>query len=212
MTTKPVATIGVLTGDLINSTGVADPGAYTARLQRLLGEVEKRWQARSVTYRGDGFQITLSDPAWALDCALYMRAGLIAASPGRPERWDARVSVAIAGARGPRGGDGDAYIQSGRGLDSMSDGHLCLYADSPVFRLATGISTALVDDIIDHWTPSEAEVYFEHLREPGGHREIARRLDKSRPTITKALLRARYNLLDRYRRDTLELLELIHAR
>lgn len=206
-----MTTIGVLTGDLINSTGVADPGGFAARLKQLLADSEGRWQARAVTFRGDGFQAALDRPAEALSCALYIRAGLIAASPGRAERWDARIAVAIAGAKGRKGGEGDAYIESGRGLDGMDKEHLHLYAEPELFRLATGVATALVDDIIDHWTPSEAQVYFEHLKNPGGHQGIASRLGKSRPTVTKALLRARYNLLDRYRRDTEKLLELTHA-
>lgn len=203
-----MADIAVLTGDLINSTRVHQPEAFSARLKTLLKELEEHYGAETVTFRGDGFQVSLVRPGEAFETALRIRAGLIGASPSRADRWDARISIALGSAKSPEGGFGSAYTESGRGLDRMERETLRFYSDQSRLTLALDLATAFVDDILCQWTPSEAEVYFEHLCRPeGGHSAIARRLNKSRPTVTQALLRARYNLLDRYLHDSRQLME-----
>lgn len=204
-------TIAVLTGDLVNSTGVANPGVFMQRLQALLQETETRYAAKTTLFRGDSFQITLPAPLQALECMLMLRSGLIAASPSRNERWDTRIAVAIAAADSKENSYGAAYIQSGRGLDKIDRDHFYLYAEPPLFRLAAGLATAFVDDIVSQWTAAEAEAYYTHLQYPGGHQAIADQLGKSRSTITKTLLRARYNLIDRYIADVNQLMEQTRA-
>lgn len=206
-----MARIAVLTGDLINSTGVSNPKAFTRRLEQLLETVEATYSGKAATFRGDGFQVSIAVPAEALHCAVYIRAGLIAASPSRHDRWDARIAVAIAEGTRSDGNYGDAYIASGRGLDAMTKQALYIYAEPEVFRLCATLATSFADDIISHWTASEAEAYFVHLTEPGGHQGVADKLNKSRSTITKTLLRAKYTLMDKYIQDISKLMELTHA-
>lgn len=203
--------VAVLTGDLINSTGVSSPKAFMQRLEFLLKSVKSIYGAKTTTFRGDGFQVSLAAPAQALECAIYLRAGLIAASPAKKDRWDARISVAIAEAASQEGTYGDAYIESGRGLDDMTKESLFIYGEPEVFRVSATLATLFVDDIISHWTPSEAEAYLVYLEQPGGHKGVAQKLKKSRSTITKTLLRARYTLIDQYLRDTTKIMELTHA-
>lgn len=207
-----MAEIAVLTGDLINSTRVQQPDTFSQRLETLLKALEEDYEAETGTFRGDGFQVTLKHPGDAFEVALRLRAGLIGASPSRADRWDARISIALGAAKGPEGGFGSAYTESGRGLDQMERETLRFHAEQSELTLALDLVTAFVDDILCQWTPSEAEVYFEHLcRSEGGHSAIARRLNKSRPTVTQALLRAKYNLLDRYLRDSRRLMEADNA-
>ncbi|WP_027329501.1 hypothetical protein [Marinimicrobium agarilyticum] len=207
-----MAEIAVLTGDLINSTRVQQPEAFSRRLKTLLNGLEQDYGAEAGTFRGDGFQVTLERPGEAFEVALRLRAGLIGASPSRSDRWDARISIALGAAKGPEGGFGSAYTDSGRALDQMERETLRFHAERKQLTLALDLVTAFVDDILCQWTPSEAEVYFEHLCRPeGGHSAIASRLNKSRPTVTQALLRARYNLLDRYLRDSRQLMEADYA-
>lgn len=206
-----MANIAVLTGDLINSTGVASPKKFTQRLVQLLEGIESVYRGDASTFRGDGFQVSIPNPTDALTCAIYIRAGLIAASPSRRERWDARIAIAIAADNTNDGNYGDAYIESGRGLDEMTKQALYLYAQPEVFRVSAVLATAFADDIISHWSASEAEAYFVHLTEPGGHQNVANKLKKSRSTITKSLLRAKYTLIDKYLQDMPKLMELTHA-
>lgn len=199
--------IAVLTGDLVASTRTRSPGTFIDRLSLVLSEVEQALAARTEIFRGDSFQVTLADPGKAVRCALYIRAGLIAASPAKSDRWDARIAVAIGADRGRGDPYGDAYIESGRGLDALTRERLYLYAQPPIFQLATGIATAFADDIICQWTPSEAEAYYAYLQYPEGHQAVADALGKSRSTITKSLLRARYNLIERYVETVNKLME-----
>lgn len=202
-----MALIAVLTGDLVDSTRVADPSGFVQRLQALLTQAEQRYGGKAVTFRGDGFQLALPEPRHAAECALFLRAGLIGASPSRTQRWDARIAVAVAADEAEPGSYGAAYVQSGRDLDELSRERLSFYADAPLFRLAAGLATALVDDLVGRWSASEAETYWVHLHYPDTHKDVAQQLGKSRATVTKTLLRGRYNLLDRYIADINELME-----
>lgn len=203
--------IAVLTGDLINSTGVSNPKAFMQCLESLLKDIEIRYAGHAITFRGDGFQIALTTPAQALKCAIYLRAGLIAASPTKRERWDARISTAIAEQANRDDTFGNAYIQSGRGLDNIAKSNFYVYGEPHIFRLSVVLATNFVDDIITHWTPAEAEAYFIYLQHPGGHKGVAEALKKSRSTITKTLLRGKYTLIDQYLQDTVKIMELTHA-
>lgn len=205
--------IAVLTGDLVQSTLAQSPKHFVQRLHELLAEAQQRpsYGATTETFRGDGFQLSLTKPEAAAECALLLRAGLIAASPSKTERWDARIAIGFGTAARPDETFSEAHICSGRGLDQMSRSHLELLGEPEAFRLAVGVATAFVDDTINHWTISEAEAYFELLRAPDSHQAIAERLNKSRPTISKALRRAKAALLDQYLTDTARLVSLTYA-
>lgn len=199
--------IAVLSGGLDQFEVNAE--ARHQRLEWLLRELGARYGGQTA-FVGDGFQLGLRQPLAVCECALFIRAGLLAVSPSRRERWDVAISMAVGSADSPRGEEG-VYGAARRGLDELERGHLAFHADWEPVHMALSLATAFVDDVLNHWTPSEAEAYFEHLRVPGGHKNIAQRLRKSRPTITKTLLRAKYNLLDRYRRDAQMLMKLNQA-
>ena len=196
--------IAVLSGGLAQFEANTD--ARHQRLEWLLRELGGRYGAQAA-FVGDGFQIGLRQPLAVCECALFIRAGLLAVSPSRRERWDVAISMAVGSAESPRGVEG-VYGAARRGLDELERGNMSFYADWEPVHTALSLATAFVDDVLNYWTPSEAEAYFEHLRIPGGHKDIAQRLRKSRPTVTKTLLRAKYNLLDRYRRDAQALMKL----
>jgi hypothetical protein len=197
--------IAVLNGELDKFR--ASVSARHRRLEWLLDELGRRYSAQVRSFNSDGFQVILGQPPMVFECALFIRAGLMAVSPSRKERWDARISMALGEGESIHGAE-DAYQAASRILEALERGHLTFHANPEPLHVAVSLATAFVDDILNYWTPSEAEAYFEHLTTPGGHRAIAERLQKSRPTITKTLLRARYNLLDRYRRDAQTLMRL----
>lgn len=206
-----MAHIGIITGDLIGSTTVAEPAAFRQRLQELLTLVADRFGAHAHMFRGDGFQVTVDGQVNAFRLAILLRSGLISHCMDRDDRWDARIAIAFGpGQLSAVEQNSDVHVNSGRMLDSMDKDHLQIHADDPQMALAMGAATAFADNILDHLTPTEAEVLFYHLLENGSHQDIADRLGKQRPTVTMALQRARYHLLDRYIRDMDKLVRLFH--
>ncbi|MDA1370407.1 MAG: hypothetical protein O2971_06555 [Proteobacteria bacterium] len=194
--------LAVITGDLINSTRVENGQRFRALLKSILAGMTKKYGAKTSIYRGDGFQISLTRRDCVFEATIYLRAGLIAGSPDRAERWDARVAMAL--------GEHDAvieeqnstvFIQSGRALDGMKKEHMVVVGEPESFQLAANIATAFVDDLIDNWTAVEAQTLFEYLQGRESHQAIAERLGKTRSTVTLSLQRARYNLIDRYITD-----------
>ena len=175
--------IAVLTGDLVNSTRV----------------------------RGDGFQITLPNANDAFETCLYLRSGLISQSPAKSERWDARIAVAIGSDKLTKGAiHQKVFIESGQTLDAMKERNLVITGQTESFTLAANIGTLFLDDLIAGWTPIEAEALFEYLQAREGHKDIAERLGKKRPTVTLSLQRARYQLVEQYIQDMKKILELLN--
>lgn len=211
----------VITGDLIGSTRVADTAAFRQCLDELLALLRSRFGALSATYRGDGFQIALDGAANPFQIAIILRAGLIAHSP-EGERWDARVAIAFGEAAGKAGNaeesvgssseleqmdqNAPAFIESGRTLDSMRREHLKATANDELVDMALAVACAFADDIINQLTAVEAEVLYYYLLDSGSHQNIADRLGKQRPTVTLALQRARYKLIEQFVRDMDQLL------
>lgn len=199
--------IAVLTGDLIKSTKVRDPQGFREQLKNMMKLAAREYKANTSVYRGDGFQVVLNADRYnALELAVVLRTGLIAQSPDKKNRWDARIAIAF-GNKGSAGNitledqNSEAFINSGRTLDDMKKEHFLIYANSETARLAAGVATGFADDVINHLTATEAEVLNLYLLHRKSHSDMARQLGKKQPTITLALQRARYTLMDRYVQD-----------
>lgn len=187
----------VLTGDLIDSRSMRDPNAFIAQLKILLSELGEHFDAQVETFRGDGFQVVMRHAQDVFDCAVAIRAGLLAASaPG--ERWDARLALGISQDDTAAQPYSEAFVLSGRGLDGMKKETLCIFSDEPQLQRCTELPTAFLAALIDRWTPVEAHTYFLHLIQGRDQQSIAEQLGKSRVTVTKALQRADARLVDRY--------------
>ncbi|WP_339650297.1 hypothetical protein [Halopseudomonas pelagia] len=186
----------VITGDLIDSQSVQDTHAYIAQLQAQLQELAGIYEFKAEQYRGDGFQITLNAPERAFECAVVLRAGLIANSP-EGERFDARIAIGI-GAAPSVNHYGEAFVLSGRGLDAMKKTTLGIFSHAQQLLDRTELPTEFVANIIEGWTRVEAETYFLHATQQSSQKDLAKTLGKSRVTVHKALQRANAELIDRY--------------
>lgn len=187
----------VLTGDLIKSRASENPPDFLLALKTLLAKLSSHYGGSAEIFRGDGFQLLMRQPKTAFECAVALRAGLIAASP-KGERWDARLSLGIAKADTEHPSLSEAAVLSGQGLDSMKKDSFCLFSSASHLLKVAELPTAFVSAIIDNWTAVEARTYYLHLTEKQDQASIAATLGKSRVTVTKALQRAEAQLLDRY--------------
>jgi len=196
--------ISVITGDLIDSTRVADTAAFRAQLDTVLAAMSKNYSATVATYRGDGFQLALDENVNPFQVALLLRTGLIAHSPDNANRWDARVAIGLGAVDQPdKNQNSPAFVESGRALDAMRKDHLRAVTDNDkeAVRLALDVCCRFADDILNNLTAVEAEMLYYYLLDRGSHQSIADKLGKQRPTVTIALQRAKYKLLGQFADD-----------
>lgn len=120
--------IGVITGDLFKSSVGYERGLpYLGSMEAILKKLQNldMFAIEKVDiFRGDFFQITLSDPAYFLDLAVYLRSCLISLSDDIEKKYDARLSLSysemdLSTDLKDRSYFEDAYLLSGRGLDDM---------------------------------------------------------------------------------------------
>ena len=180
-----MADVAVLTGDIVRSSalGGAELDAVFADLACGAAAVEalQGFPPRLTRFRGDGWQMVCA-PGRALRCALLMRAAVRRGGKGR----DTRLSLAI----GPvdplpvtlGGASGAAFVASGRGLETLRGRHRMVVDGAP----ALAVAIPLADAIASGWTPAQAAVVFEMLRQPGRTQEaIAEKLGHSQQDIQK---------------------------
>ncbi len=186
--------IAVLTGDIIGSTQLA-PGDLTRAFDALsaCADTQAEWHGEDLHFtrqRGDGWQVRLARPTFALRSALAFRAAL------RCEGKEFSTFMAVAeGMAAPALPDGNlnaasdpVFIDSGRLLDQLKT----RYLSNEMRHLDTGgIGAAfiLADYISQSWTPAQAAA-IQPMLVPGeqpSHSEIARALGKSRQAVSKAL-------------------------
>lgn len=164
--TKP-ALYAVLTGDLVDSTSQSSDFIAQAREEIEIGsQVIAGWAPGLLAggpefFRGDAWQLALSDPRFFLRASVYLRARLLALKPqadtriaiglGPIQRIEPQVSHSV----------GAAFTFSGRTLDDMKPWRL-LAADANVARdgrmqwLPPLLS--LCGAVVSRWKPKQAQI------------------------------------------------------
>ena len=198
--------IAVLTGDLVGSTDQsAEALTDIFRMIEATAAEIADWQqspTKLTRYRGDGWQMMLTDPRLGLRAALAVMAGVQSLGAAT------RVAVAI-GAGDPgdaptlEAASGPAFIASGRALDGMD----------PRVRLASpdgGATSALfrlADALAADWTEAQARAVALKLPpDPPTNAEIGTTLGISRQAVEKALAGAKFGAIE----DALTLHEAAH--
>ena len=200
-----MATIGVLTGDVVGSQRIEDKRALSHALDEGLSLLQQVLDARSDRYRGDGFQIAIPDPGQAMLAAILLRASLIRHSPSRLAMWDARIAVAIGEGHLPAtdhfsDAQEEAFVLSGRWLDRLSDGpdRLAIVTATQGADSHLALLTRFADDIVSHWSSYSAEIVSLSLLYRESQQQLAKRLDRAQPTINRRLAAARWSLIRDY--------------
>lgn len=197
--------IGVLTGDVVGSQRIPQRERLSRTLEEILTLLEARFGARGDRYRGDGFQIAVPEPRDAMLAAVLVRAALIQQSPSRQLMWDARIAVAIGPAKMPTverfaEADGEAFLLSGRSLDALGDktDRLALVTSSAALTSELALLTRFADDILSHWSRFSAEVAYLSLLHDESQQALAKRLERTQPTVNRRLVAARWPLIRDY--------------
>ena len=157
----------VLTGDIVKSSRLSPREMESVRaiLTRAVNAA-RRWrrgliQGQPEFFRGDAWQLLLSDPAMALRVAIHLRASLRAAGLA-----DSRVAIGLGKAgeissRRVSLSTGQAFVLSGKALDKMTRySNMTIEVPPSAGPLSDWLKVVghLCDSLIGQWTMRQAEL------------------------------------------------------
>lgn len=191
----------VLTGDLIKSRH-----SKTAAIEQTFSILHNAahqfgwaWDqdVRFTRYRGDGWQIVLTNPGLLLDAALYIIASLKAGQTNIATRISIGVgAVETLGTSDLTDATGPAFFVSGDQLNAMKRGRMLALAGQGVAAEQTAILD-LAEWTASGWTASQAEAIAIHLVEKFlRHEDIAERLGVTRQAVQNRLAGAGLSYFD----------------
>ncbi|NVK46389.1 MAG: MarR family transcriptional regulator [Rhodobacteraceae bacterium] len=187
--------IAVLTGDLVNSTGLGPEKVERAFVAlEDCAEMQAEWMGGQslhfTRHRGDGWQVALAEPKYALRSALCFRAALRALG----EEFDSYIGIAEGDVEGEVGPDlneetNKVFSLSGNALEEIKSNKDLAYRIAYFERGAKDAASILADYISQHWSPIQAATIAPMLLPTGRptQTEIAKVLGKTRQAVSKAL-------------------------
>ncbi|MGR7526689.1 hypothetical protein [Klebsiella aerogenes] len=165
--------IGVITGDLVNSSDGKERGfTYREVVSTLLKEISRHdWYSVSKAefFRGDSFQITMESPQSILEVAAYIRTYLISLTGAHElANLDARLSLSIEKlnkySQHTESAYEQAYVLSGKNLDSMHRSRKMVFNSSQSnLMLSVSSITSLLDNTISMLSRPQIEILKEAL-------------------------------------------------
>ena len=204
---KKTMMISVITGDIVKSSSIRDENraALLALLKKTFGEINNTVLSASPAnfeiFRGDSFQVVISQPELALITAVLIRAGLRGVMPESPPEgtrpgrtWDARLSIGIGEIFFDAGtaveSDGPAFRFSGTLLDEMKKTGSRLGIRTPWDDVngELRVSCSFADQIISHWSAYQAQAVYHQLSENLTQQKLAERLGISQPGVSNRLI------------------------
>ena len=192
---------GVLTGDITDSQSYNDEDFRNilAALKQHLSNYAKQYDGHFDIYRGDAFQLAVSQPQYSMHIALGLRLALKAHTPS----VDVRISVAVGEAHyrpnEVKTGTGDAFVLSGRGLDSIKPNYLAFSSSNTELESKTQLLTRFADTHVSGLTQTQSETLLAYLEASDkSHENIAALLDKNRSNVSRILNASNYKLVAEY--------------
>lgn len=155
-----------ITGDIVNFSRL--PAEEREKLQRTMKEgskVLRRTFRGSVpldvdVFRGDSWQLLVTDPEKSLRIGLFYRAFLRAATA--TSKWDTRMAIAIGTVDfvpgdGVSKGDGQAYRYSGKALEEMAkSSNICFRFPQMDVEESLDVLVHLLDVLAINWSDKQA--------------------------------------------------------
>ncbi|QTN35512.1 hypothetical protein [Cognatishimia activa] len=191
--TENTQIVTVLTGDLVNSTALGAEKVEIAfeRLQEVAKDLEA-WHGGSLLFtrhRGDGWQVVLREPKFALRSALVFRAGLKAIAG----EFDTYMSLLDGDVEFTEQQDLNTYTEpvftySGRFLELIKreakhGRRMAIFNDDQTIAISS-----LADQIVNRWTKAQASaVYHFLMNENTTYSQVGDELGISRQAVSKSL-------------------------
>jgi hypothetical protein len=187
--------IAVLTGDIVGSTALG-PEKLERAFEALkdCAEVQAEWMGESLHFtrhRGDGWQVALAEPKYALRSALAFRAAL----KSEGSEFDSYMGIAEGVINNQlelnlNNETADVFAASGANLEIIKNVaaehgfNIGYYSRGKTLACIT-----LLDFISKGWTPAQAAPLLRMLSplNTTTYTDIAKALGKSRQSVTKSL-------------------------
>ena len=194
----------IITGDIVDSTKLTVEGRESMlnNLQ-LIPEVLSPVQKVSIeNFRGDSFQIGISDAVTALRCALAIRAWLRSHKLYDSKVLDARLAIGVGTldyeSETLSTSDGEAYRLSGRLLDDMNKSRLEIGTPWEDVNEELKLATAFADNIVSSWSHNQSKIILRSLITSKNHVELSHELGISRQMVDKSLKASKEELIEAY--------------
>jgi hypothetical protein len=161
----------VITGDLVGATRHSSDRIDDAMMtiQSAASDIAA-WQTppqdtRFTRYRGDGWQIVIARPSFALRAATVIQAKLIGMG------MESRISIGIGKAKSLgtvslADASGEAFEISGTQLDNMADAWRIAINKQPPQIDEDGLIASLLGERMGKWTPAQAAAAAMYLASP----------------------------------------------
>lgn len=186
----------VITGDVIDSRSF-DDSMWILPMKELLSELGKQGDFWDL-YRGDGFQIHLTNPEKAFELAIRIRALL----KSKHKKLDARMAIGIAKVdprtRSVKESTGDAFVYSGQLLEQLEQ-------QGETFSVRTqwrnfdqlfNVILKFCAVTIDSWSISSAKVVDALWMTDRTQAQVAELLRISQSAVSRAQARAHLELFE----------------
>lgn len=191
----------VITGDIANSQHLSgeDLKHVLAVLTTTLKAQTEMYHGEYDVFRGDAFQAVIHSPQNAMQTAICIRLALKACTPST----DIRISVGLGEVNVTDGqvktGSGDAFVRSGRALDTLKSQYLVFTSDDEALNKHAALLTAFLDSHITALTQTQSETLLAYIcAKDKAHEHIANTLGKTRSNVTRILNASGYHLVNEY--------------
>ena len=188
----------VITGDIIGSTK-SSPENWLPVLKEALktwGKEPAAWEL----YRGDSFQLRVSNPMQAIEAAVYIKAAIKTVSG-----LDVRVGIGLGEiaytAKKITESNGTAFIHSGEVFEQLSKMNQEMAIKSPwhQFDMEMNLMLKLALIPMNQWTVSAAIAVWEVLKKPDlTQKELGAKLGITQHAVSARLSRAHMEVIQEW--------------
>ncbi len=193
--------LGVITGDISNSQTFSNDelNHILDALKIQLSKYASQYGGNFDIYRGDAFQLAVTQPQHCMQIAIGIRLALKAL----PLSADVRVSAAIGEAQFRQQevkiGTGEAFVLSGRGLDTIKPQYIAFSCQNEELENKAKLLTRFADAHISGLTQIQSQTVLAYLEASDkSHENIATILNKNRSNVSRILNASNYKLVAEY--------------
>jgi len=189
----------VITGDLVKSGKFgSDRGRALEILKESLNSLKnfKRKNIGGISdiFRGDSFQIVISEPPFSLEIAIFLKAKLLSKTLN-DKNIDVRIAIGIGeiesfDEKNIQESDGEAFRLSGNALDNISKyRRFSIKSNIDKSNKQLKFIASSIDSITRRWSTEQAEAVLLWLSGKT-QTSISKKLGISQPAVNKRLLLA----------------------